>query len=124
MANSKKDHKTIMVADDDEDLAFLLASQLQQAGYKVHTCMGGKNLVDEVVKYRPDLLLLDIAMQQVDGSELCREIKKDLRTKYLKILMMSGNHDVAEHASACGADGYIAKPLSLGALKITISKYL
>ena len=113
-----------MVADDDDDLAFLLASQLQQAGFKVHTCMGGKNLLDEVVRHKPDLLLLDIAMQQVDGSELCREIKKDPRTSYLKILMMSGNHDVAEHAARCGADGHIAKPLSLSSIKAVINKFI
>jgi len=124
MATAKKDSKLVMVADDDEDLAFLVASQLIQAGVKVQQCIGGTDLVANVLKYKPDLVLLDIAMQQLDGSDLCREIKNDARIKHTKVILMSGNHDVAKHAASCGADGYVAKPLSVGTLKTLLSKYV
>lgn len=123
MAKPKLKDKIIMVVDDDADLTFILTTQLQQAGYSVHTCPGGKNLFEDVLKHNPSLLLLDIAMQMIDGSELCHAIKKDPRTKQVKILLMSGNHNLAEHAAACGADGFIAKPLSLSDVKTAVSKY-
>jgi len=124
MASARKEGRVVMVADDDEDLAFLVASQLKQAGVKVHQCIGGTDLVAQLLKFKPDLLLLDIAMQQLDGSDLCRQIKKDERISHIKVVLMSGNHDVAKHAASCGADGYVAKPLSMGNLKTLLSKYV
>lgn len=123
MAKAKQAGKLVMVADDDEDLAFLLAAQLRQLGYRVSQCLNGENLVEEVQRQQPFLLLLDIAMQMNDGSQLCRELKANPQTKQVKILLMSGNHNVAEHAKACGADGYVAKPLSLSIIKSALSKY-
>ena len=116
--------KLIMVADDDEDLSFLLSTQLELLGYRVHKCPGGQNLVAEVLKYKPVLLLLDISMQLIDGSILCAEIKQDPRTRDTRILLMSGNHDIALHSANCGADGYIAKPLSLKDISLVVSKFI
>lgn len=124
MATTRQQDKLIIVVDDDEDLAFLLAAQLQQNGYKVQQCIGGINLIEELLHYQPALLLLDIAMQLVDGSELCREIKNDSRLKDIKIIMMSGNHNVADHATSCGADDFIAKPLSLSSVTQAVAKYI
>ncbi len=124
MAKSTMRSTLIMIADDDEDLSFLLATQLEQSGYKVHKCPGGHNLVAEVIQYKPVLLLLDIAMQLIDGGKLCIDLKKDPRTRYLKILLMSGNHDIALYASRCRADGFIAKPLSLKGILSEVAKFV
>ena len=124
MAKTRQPQKRIMIADDDEDLVFVLSRQMEQSGYKVFTCTGGINLLDDLHKHSPALLLLDIAMRTLNGSELCRDIKNDPALNGTRILLMSGNHNIAEHAASCGADGYVAKPLSLAELKSIVSKYL
>ena len=124
MAKASVPSELIMVADDDEDLSYLLATQLEQLGYRVHKCPGGQNLITDVLEYKPVLLLLDISMQLIDGSVLCTEMKQDPRTRHIKILLMSGNHDIAVHATNCGADGYIAKPLSLKDIRLIVSKFI
>ncbi len=124
MGKSLAEKKLIMVVDDDEDLLYLLATQLEQIGYKVHQCLGGFHLIEDAARYKPRLILLDIAMQTVDGAQLCKDLRQDSRFKDVIILMMSGNHNVAEHAIACGANGYVPKPLSLKILKEAVNKYL
>jgi CheY-like chemotaxis protein len=124
MVNVAPPGKLIMVADDDEDFSYLLATQIEQLGYLVHKCPGGENLVAEVLQYKPVLLLLDITMQLIDGSALCAKIKQHSRTKHIKIVLMSGNHDIALRAASCGADGYIAKPLSIKDIRLVVSEFI
>ena len=124
MAKSATGKKSILVVDDDEDLIFLLSTKLKKSGYNVQYCIGGVGLMDILLKFKPFLLLLDISMQAENGAELCQEIKKIPVLKNTKIILMSGNYNIAEHAAACDADDYISKPLSLDLINSTVMKHM
>ena len=113
--------KSIMIADDDEDLLFLLKSQLTSLGYIVNTCYKAKNIMEKLIQEKPDLVLLDINMQDVDGEVICNQVRKDKRLSTIKILVISGQHDVEKISQSCGADGYISKPLSYSIIQKKIS---
>ena len=113
--------KTIMIADDDEDLLFLLKSQLTSLGYVVSSCHNGVSIIEKLIKEKPNIILLDVYMHGVDGEELCRQIKKDKRLSGIKVLIMSGKYDVERISLSCGADGYITKPLSYSSIQNRIA---
>jgi len=124
MPKSVNGKKSILVVDDDEDLIFLLSTKLKKSGYNVQYCIGGVGLMDILLKFKPFLLLLDISMQAENGAELCQEIKKIPVLKNTKIILMSGNYNIAEHADACGADDYISKPLSVELINTAVMKHM
>jgi DNA-binding response OmpR family regulator len=104
--------KTIMIADDDEDLLFLLKTQLTSVGYTVNSCSNGNTIIEKLIVEKPNVVLLDINIKEIDGEILCRQIKKDRRFCEIKVLIMSGQYDIERISLSCGADGYIKKPLS------------
>lgn len=115
--------KTIMVADDDQDILDLLTILLIKNGYHVRTAFNGNEL-DTLEHDLPDLLLLDIRMSGRNGQEICYQLKQKETTKNLPILLISANHDLAEAAQASGANGYVSKPIDLQNLLSTIRLHL
>ena len=110
-----------MIADDDDDLLYLLKTQLASTGYTVNTCPDGNSLMKKLIAEKPNIVLLDINMKEVDGEKLCSEIKKDKRLSGVKVLLMSGQYDIKKISSSCGADGYITKSLSYPTIESKIS---
>jgi len=113
-----------MIADDDEDLLFLLKTQLASAGYTVNSCHKGNSIIKKLIVEKPNIVLLDINMAGVEGDELCRQIKNDKRLSDVKVVIMSGKYDIEKISLSCGADGYISKPLSYLTIENKISLIL
>ena len=105
--------KTIMVADDDQDILDMLTTVLVFNGYHVFASFNGETLKQLGSEYMPDLLLLDIRMSGLNGVEECMRIKKQPETHNLPIVLISANHDLPEAAEAAGADGYVPKPFNV-----------
>lgn len=114
-------NKTIMIADDDEDLLFLLKNQLTSAGYTVNSCHNGNSIINKLIAEKPSVVLLDIHMAGIDGDELCRLIKKDKSLSDVKVVIMSGEFNIEKTSISCGADGFIRKPLSFAGILNKIS---
>src|SRR5690349_17832506 len=112
MISTKSISTCILLVDDDDDLLFVLQSQLKKEGYKVYTNSGGENLLEQIKLRKADVILLDLSMNMINGSELCKLIKQDNTLRKTKVIIMSGNHDIENAAGECGADGFVAKPLS------------
>ena len=104
----------IIVVDDDVNLLFATARILTSAGYKVETAAGGIEGLEKIRAGRPDLVLLDVVMPDLDGVTVCRQIKSDpdLRNVYV-ILISSMKTETLQQADGLesGADGYIARPV-------------
>ncbi|HET9747102.1 MAG TPA: response regulator [Chitinophagaceae bacterium] len=112
---------TIMIADDDEDLLFLLKTHLASVGYIVSSCGNGNAIIEKLTQEKPDVVLLDIEINGMEGDALCRQIKRDKRLTEVKVLIMSGKYDIERISLSCGADGYISKPLSYHIIERKIS---
>ena len=116
--------KTIMVADDDQDILDVLTTVLIYNGYHVDTSFNGETLHSLNAHNLPDLLLLDIWMSGLDGREVCLNLKQNEDTKDLPIILISANHDIAQAAKEAGANGYVAKPFNIKQLLDIIKAHL
>ncbi|MBI5744399.1 MAG: response regulator [Elusimicrobia bacterium] len=108
MGNAKK----ILVVEDEDLIAKVLAIRLEGLGYKVVTAFDGVEGLDAVRKEKPDLVILDIVLPKLDGNTLCEMIKTDAATKHIRVIMLTGKRLVGDMESAfsAGADFYINKP--------------
>jgi len=101
----------ILIVDDDPYLARLMASLLQARDYRVTVVSTGSAALDKV-QHRPDLVLLDLSLPDIEGLEICRKIRDDKRLRHIPIIIVSGRDTVTEKIEGLyvGADDYITKP--------------
>ncbi len=105
-------HK-ILVVDDQPDTILLLRERLKRLGYSVSTASSGKEGLELAAKLKPDAILLDIMMPDIDGYAVCRKLQADPETAIIPILFVSAKiqpEDVQEGFQA-GASDYIKKPI-------------
>ncbi len=105
----------ILVVEDDPDLLFATIRILKTVGYEVLGAETGSECLEKTVQEHPDLILLDVQLPDILGSEVCLKLKNNPDHLKRYIMMLSGektsSHDQAEGLDA-GADGYIARPVS------------
>ncbi len=113
----------ILVIDDEQLTLDMLTAFLQINGHEPISALGGRQAQDKLAYLRPDVILLDIMMPDINGLELCAALKKAPETADLPIIMISAHAPpmIAE-AEAAGADGYLAKPINLRTLKEALLK--
>ena len=105
----------ILIADDDEQLQRALRITLNARGYEVIAARDGAEAIDRAANDRPDLILLDLGMPQVEGVDVIRAVRAWSR---VPILVLSGRTDSAEKVDAldAGADDYVTKPFAMDEL--------
>ncbi|ABQ27304.1 response regulator transcription factor [Geotalea uraniireducens] len=102
----------ILVVEDEESLLKLESILLTSKGYLVTGVMDGRAALEEIKTNRPDLVILDIMLPEIDGFEVCKRIKENNETKSIPVVMLTAkksNQDV-ERGRQVGADAYITKP--------------
>lgn len=106
--------KKILVVEDDRDISELITYNLEREGYEVACLYDGSHVVDFVNKRRPELIILDLMLPEVDGIEICRTLKSDPATKPIPIVMLTAKSEEADVVVGLqmGADDYIPKPFS------------
>ncbi len=102
---------TILVVEDEEKLARLLAGYLEQAGFTVHCIHDGLDATPWIRGNKPDLILLDLMLPGVDGLDICREVRSFSNTP---IIMVTARVEEIDRLLGLelGADDYICKPFS------------
>ena len=114
----------ILVADDNAVIRNLLGRLCRQAGYQVEFAINGQELIQKALAQRPALVLTDLEMPLVDGSEAIRQLRNDARTASVPMLLFSARQDGAPLAHAAGADEVIAKPFTNQDLLSRITAHL
>lgn len=99
----------ILIVDDDTNIAELIALYLQKEGYDTQEVYTGKKAVEAFSNYSPNLVLLDVMLPEMDGYDVCKEIRK---TSKVPIIMLTAKCDVFDKVLGLelGADDYIVKP--------------
>jgi two-component system phosphate regulon response regulator PhoB len=110
--------KSILVVEDEEDIQQLVSYNLVRAGFDVDCADSGEEALQRVREKKPDLLLLDLMLPGMNGSEVCRVLRLDAQTRELPIIMLTakGEDDDVMAGLDLGADDYITKPFSPGVL--------
>ncbi|HKK04588.1 MAG TPA: sigma-54 dependent transcriptional regulator [Gammaproteobacteria bacterium] len=116
---------SILVVDDEPDIGNLLQEILEDEGYRVQVAQSGQAARNAMRLHRPDLVLLDIWMPDIDGISLLKEWSDDTGLP-MPVIMMSGHGSVetAVEATRLGAYDFIEKPLSLAKLLVTVERAL
>ncbi|MFH1829835.1 MAG: NAD-dependent epimerase/dehydratase family protein [Pseudomonadota bacterium] len=104
----------VLVVDDDKEMADLVATIFQRDGYRAEAVNSGKGAFEYLSRERPDLIILDLLMPEMDGYEVCKRLKSCKATSMIPVLMLTVD-DSQKHRIAAfdtGIDDYIAKPFN------------
>jgi len=105
----------ILIVDDDPDVLFATTRVVKSDGYSVLNASSGEECIEQTRQHMPDLILLDVLLPDIIGTEVCSRIKSDPSLSGIYIILISGKMISAEKQSAgldIGADGYIIRPVS------------
>ncbi|HEX2033566.1 MAG TPA: response regulator transcription factor [Chloroflexota bacterium] len=102
---------TILVADDEKHIVQLVKLYLSNDGYRVETAADGQEALEKIRRLRPDLVVLDLMMPQVDGWEVCRRVRKESN---VPVIMLTARTDDVDKIVGLelGADDYLTKPFN------------
>jgi len=103
----------VLVVDDEENITFLLGSALRHFGFDVTTAATGRQGLDAVRSFEPDLVLLDVMLPDLDGFEVCRRMRQDGERVPVLFLTARDATEDRVRGLTLGGDDYVAKPFSL-----------
>lgn len=113
------DEKKILVVDDESQITRVLRRSLTAHRYSVRTAADGLSALDTFHDWKPDLIVSDLQMPEMDGIELCREIRK-ISAVPIIVLSVKGEERTKIEALDAGADDYVTKPFSIDELMARI----
>ena len=108
----------ILIADDNAANRELLEAYLVNFDCEIETAVDGKDTIDKVHSFNPDLVLLDVMMPKLSGFEVCRKLKDDPALRRVMVLMVTALNELGdiERAVEAGTDDYLSKPINKIAL--------
>ncbi|MFZ2961337.1 MAG: response regulator [Candidatus Ozemobacteraceae bacterium] len=110
--NAGTPRRKILIVDDEEPIILLLKTILGVYGYDSCESLSPKGTFAKVEAEKPDLVILDIAMPELDGYEVCRQLKQNEKTNHIPVVMITALalEQDRKMAMEAGADGFILKP--------------
>ena len=117
---------SILIADDNEDLRKILAWLLQPRGYDILQAATGSEAIETAIAAQPNLILLDVHLPDMNGTEVARAIKKNTCTAHIPIVGWSAyfGERWREEALRAGMVAYMEKPLSAPVIEATIKQFI
>jgi DNA-binding response OmpR family regulator len=122
----RKGKKKVLVVDDEKDLVDLITYNLQRNGYDVVSAFNGNTALDVAEREQPDLIVLDLMLPGIDGTEVARRLKADARMAGIPIIMLTAKAEETDVVVGLtlGADDYVTKPFSMKILLARLSSVL
>lgn len=118
--------QTILIIEDEPDVSDLVVYHLQKAGYKTLTARDGLTALQKARDNLPALVVLDLMLPGIDGTEVCRQLKADPKTASIPIIMLTAKAEEVDRIVGLelGADDYVTKPFSPRELALRIKTIL
>lgn len=106
--------KTILIADDEEDLRMLVEITLEDPAYRIVTAVDGEQALDQIHQIRPDLVILDWMMPRLNGFEVLKQLRQDPTTVGIPVVLLTANNSHKDQAEVqtLGIVAYLVKPFS------------
>ncbi|MCF2589727.1 response regulator [Prevotella hominis] len=124
-ASASGNKAEIVIVEDEEDIQDYLKAQLS-SDFKIRTYPNGKMALNEILKNKPDLIISDIMMPEMDGTTLCAKLKSNINTNDVPIILLTAKSREEDQLEGLqtGADAYILKPFNMDILRRTIINLL
>jgi two-component system alkaline phosphatase synthesis response regulator PhoP len=121
MANER-----ILIVDDEEDVLELVRYNLERNGYQVTVASSGEQALANTMKKLPDLIILDLMLPGIDGLEVCKKLKSDVKTEGIPLIMLTAKGEESDIVTGLelGADDYVTKPFSPKVLVARVRRLL
>jgi DNA-binding response OmpR family regulator len=116
----------VLIAEDDPLLMPLLLATFRSSGLRLLSAGTGTQALSLARAERPDLVLLDVGLPEMDGYQVCRRLKSDPETAAIRVMMLTARAGPADQglAAEAGADAYLTKPFSPAALLAAVQSLL
>jgi two-component system phosphate regulon response regulator PhoB len=116
----------VLIVDDERDLAELLDFNLKAAGFSTRVAATGEAALIAAREQRPELVLLDLMLPDIPGTEVCRQLRADTATRDVLIVMLTAKGEEADRVRGfeMGADDYVTKPFSVRELVLRLKAIL
>lgn len=116
--------KRILVIDDNAEILNVVKLILETKGYEVITSGKGEETTTDVVKYAPQLILLDVYLKGSNGVEICNQLKSNTLTRHIPVIMFSAQVNDYLVSRKCAPDDFIEKPFDINLLLEKIASLL
>ena len=118
--------KTILIVEDEKELREYLIESFTETFKKVYAADNAISALETCRKKQPSIIVSDVMMPQMDGFELCRQIKNDIRISHIPVILLTARYDQTGITTGykSGADSYIPKPFDLAFLKVVVGNIL
>lgn len=120
-----KTNYRVLIVDDEDEIRQYLKQELSPI-YRITECRNGKEALELILKEKPNLVISDVMMPEMDGITLCKKLKSNININHIPIVLLTAKSD-DEHKSTgfeIGADAYIVKPFNMELLKKRISNLI
>ena len=114
----------VLFIEDEDNVRETISLLLQGAGYVVRTYATGENIFEKISEFKPDLILLDIILGDLDGREICRDIKSNPETTHIPVIILSAVPEIYNTIMDVGANDIVAKPFEENVLLSRIQRQL
>ncbi len=115
--------QVVMVVDDEQDTAEMMAEMARLSGFQAILITGGNSAIQMITKERPDVVVMDVMMPDVSGLDVLRFMRRDPRLKHIPVILISARDRIEDVQAGmeAGASSYLIKPVAFsdfqGALK-------
>ncbi|GAC1337163.1 MAG: response regulator transcription factor [Myxococcales bacterium] len=118
--------QVVLIVEDEKDLADLVQYHLQKAGYETIAAPDGEQALELLRQRTPDLVLLDLMLPGIPGTEVCRQIKSSSRTSRVPVMMVTARGEEVDRVVGfeLGADDFVTKPFSMRELVLRVRAVL
>ena len=116
--------KCILIYEDDQEILLLCKILLTKSQYRVETLSRCENVIGDIERIKPNLILMDLWIPEMGGEKAVSMIKENHATRHIPVLLFSANVEIKEVCKRVNADGFIEKPFDINALKETIERYI
>jgi DNA-binding response OmpR family regulator len=115
--------KRILVCEDDDGLSEMMQLMLESNGYEAQVCAQGELVQETAQDYRPDVILMDLAMPGLDGRQAVGHLKRHRKTSRIPIILVSARKGLGSIAEDSPVEGYLEKPFHMADLLAILAKY-
>ena len=124
--NEETRTRSIVIVEDDEDIADSIRYNLEREGFRVRVALTGEDALNLILDRPPNLVLLDLNLPHMSGFEMCRRLRAEATTARVPILILTARTDVSDKVLGLniGADDYITKPFGMRELVARVNAVL